>query len=520
MSTVGGPTVDGRTDAARGARRRTWFGRNRKVACACLIAVCLLLASGRIASIDGSSQLAQGVHFCATGKIGANHRIDHDFAPKDFHAGSGTWYDANDIGATLLMLPAACASVVFGAHDPASLGQLTTVAKAGASLTFALLGGVTVAFVFLALAELLEDPAHAWWWSLAFLFGTGFLAYVKGAWNVLPSATFIAVLAWIVIRSMGHRDTPTRTVYAAAAAVGAASLFRYTLLPFLTLATIAVLLPLLKSVPRRHLAGAALLLFVFVLPSFAYNELRTGLFWRPGQSAPEFPANNVLHLSASYWLGTNKMFFGFTRGMLFFAPVCMLGYLGAIVYIVRTSGLQRLAWVGGLVAAVGYAAAVCALHGWAANLAWGPRYLVPLMPALFIVGVITAEYRLIPRAIGYALAGFGVLTQLPLVLANWSALVAVVGKSSRAPDPIIGLWESAFEGIVHGKGIGTANGAKALQVPDVWWWHAVAEDAPHVFGLLILLAVLAILLWLANSPPSRPKRGARPRPAAQNAESG
>ena len=490
------------------------------VASACLIAACLLLASGRMASIDGSSQLAQAVHFCASGKIGANHRIDHDFAPKDFHASSKTWYDANDIGATLLMLPAACVSVVAGAHDPANLGQLTTVAKAGASLTFALLGGITVAFVFLALAELLEDPAHAWWWSVVFLFGTGFLAYVKGAWNVLPSATFIAVLAWIVIRWMAHRDTPVRTVYAATAAVGAASLFRYTLLPFLTIATIAVLLPLLKSLPRRHLAGAALLLFVFVLPSFAYNELRTGLFWRPGQSAPEFPANNVLHLGASYWLGTTKMFFGFSRGMLFFAPICLLGYLGAIMYIVRTSGMRRLAWAVGLASAVGYAVIVCALHGWAANLAWGPRYLVPLMPALFLVGVITVEYRLVPRALGYALAALGLLTQLPVVFANWSALAAVVGKDSRAPDPIVGLWESAAEGIVHGAGIGTANSGKALQVPDVWWWHAVAEDAPHVLGPLILVAVLGTLLWVANSPPPARQRTARPRPAARQADAG
>jgi hypothetical protein len=510
----------GRADDVRKGKRRTWFGRNRKVASACLIAACLLLASGRIASIDGSSQLAAGVHFCATGKIGTNHRIDHDSAPKDFRVSTGTWYDSNDIGATLLMLPAACASVVFGAHDPANLGQLTTLAKAGASLTFALLGGIATVFMFMSLSEMLEDPARAWWWSLAFLFGTGFLAYVKGAWNVLPAAMFIALLAWIVIRSRAQRDSPTRTVYGAAAAVGAASLCRYTLLPFLTIAAVAVLLPTLKSVPRRHLVGAALLLFVFVLPSFAYNELRTGLFYRPGEAAPEFTSNASFKPTLNYWLGTPRMFFGFSHGLLFFAPVCLLGYFGAVFYSFRSSGLRRLAWIVGLVSAVAYAATVCALHGWASNLAWGPRYLVPLMPVLFLVGVITIENRVIPRALGYVIAVLGVLIELPLVLANWSALVAVVGKDSRAPDPIIGLWASAIRGVVHGVGIGTANSVKSLQVPDVWWWHAVAEFTPHVLGLLILLAVLATLLWLANSPPSRPKRGARPRPAAQQADAG
>jgi hypothetical protein len=505
---VGQPEVVSRN------RRRTWFGMNRKVASGCLIAVCLLLASGRMASLDGSSQLAQAVHFCDTGNIGAKNRIDHDFAPKDFRLSTGVWYDSNDIGATLLTLPAACLSVAFGAQNPVSLGELTTVAKAGASLTFALAGGIAVMFVFLSLTELIDDSARAWWWSLVFLFGTGFLAYVKGVWNVLPAATFIAVLAWVAIRALKHRISPTRAVYLAAAAVAAASLFRYTLLPFLLAGAVVVLLPILKSVPRRHLAGAALLLFVLVLPSFAYNELRTGLFWRPGQSAPQFPANNVLHTGLSYWLGTTGMFFSFNRGLLFFAPICLLGYFGGLIYIVRSSGLRRRMWIGGLALVVGYIVSVCLLHGWAANLEWGPRYLVPVFPVLFLVGVISIERRLVPRALGYGLAALGLLTQLPTAIVNWAAVIAVVGKSSLAPDPIVGVWESAIKGVIHGKGLGTAVSSEALQVPDVWWWHAVASVAPSAIGSLVLLAALATLLWLANAPTRTPRHVALPGPPA------
>ncbi|MGH2863741.1 MAG: hypothetical protein ACRDJX_00670 [Solirubrobacteraceae bacterium] len=473
-----------------------------------MITLCLLLASGQMSSIDGGSQLAQALHFCVTGNIGSSHRIDHDFAPKDFRVKTGVWYDANDIGATLLVLPAACAAAASGAEDPTTLAQLSPDAKAGASLTFALLGGIAIAFVFLSLSELLAERSRAWWWSLVFLFGTGFLAYVNGVWNVLPAATFVAVLAWFVIRCRLQRASPTRCVYGAAAAVGAAGLCRYTLLPFLTIAAIAALLPTLRSLPRRHLAGAALLLFVFVLPTFAYNQLRTGIFWRPGQAAPEFPSNNELHLGVSYWLGTTRMFFGFTHGLLFCAPICLLAYFGALLYIRRSSGWRRAAWIVSLCSAVAYVALVCLTHGWAANLAWGPRYIVPLFPVLFLAGVATIEQGLIPRALGYAIAAFGVLIQLPLMLVDWSAVVAAVGKDPRAPDPIVGVWESAFHGIVHGSGIGIASSAEALQVPDVWWWHVVAKYAPSPVGLLALVCGMAILLFVANTPTRRPSRAA------------
>ncbi len=174
----------------------------------CLVALCLLLASGRMNTFDGSSQLAQAVHFCATGHIGADHRIDSDFIPGDFRVTTGVWYDANDIGGTLLMLPAACASVAHGAPDPRSQAQLTTVAKAGASLTFAFLGGIATMFVYLALTELTGSLTRSWWWALVFLFGTGFLSYVKGAWDILPAATSVAALAWLASRALKYGVAP------------------------------------------------------------------------------------------------------------------------------------------------------------------------------------------------------------------------------------------------------------------------------------------------------------------------
>jgi hypothetical protein len=79
----------------------------RKVVAFGLVALCVLLASGRMNTVDGSSQLAQAVHFCVTGHVAANHAIDGEFSRQDFSSSSTTFYDSTDIGGTLLMFPAA-----------------------------------------------------------------------------------------------------------------------------------------------------------------------------------------------------------------------------------------------------------------------------------------------------------------------------------------------------------------------------------------------------------------------------
>ena len=162
-------------------------------------------------------QLGVADLFCSTGHIAAGSPISTDFFRHD-----GAWYDTNDIGGDLLMLPAACASVLHGAHDPKTLAALTTIAKGGASLTFALIGGVGLVFVFLSLT-MVTTIYRAWWWALAFLFGTAFMAYVKAAWDVLPAATGIAALTYIALRKPGWRG-----LYAAAVGIAFASLARYT----------------------------------------------------------------------------------------------------------------------------------------------------------------------------------------------------------------------------------------------------------------------------------------------------
>lgn len=466
-------------------------------------ALCLFLASGRMntLSTDGSSQLAQAVHFCVTGHIAAAHPIYAEFSPRDFTS-TTAFYDSNDIGGTLLMLPAACAAALHGAPDPASLFQLTDVAKAGASMTFSLVGALGVIFVLLALDALI-GLRRATWWSLAFLFSTGFLAYIKGTWDVLPAATAVAMLVWVVVRSRMGLEGPRRALVLAAIAVGVASLCRYTLAPFLLLGAIAAMWPAIRAASIRQRAASAAVLAVLLMPDFAWNQIRTGEFWRPGEANPS-PAFGHPDLTIHYMLTTVGLFFGLHEGLLFYAPICLLGYVAALIYVARSRGTTRAAWAVGLATAVGYAVTVCLLHVWEV-FGWGPRYLVPLYPIAFVVAVLTAERWIIPKTVAYACVVLGALTSLPLIFANWHAIVAIVGIDSRAPDAIVGLSHSMIDGLATGHGFGAITTlvgpgyggdahSLALQVPDTWWWHVVARHVPHLLGPVALVGIGAAIV--------------------------
>ncbi len=484
--------------------------RRRRALIACsFLALCAFVASGRTVAYDSRSQLTEAAHFCATGHIAARHKLSGDFVPKNFEEGSKVFYDANDIGGTLLVLPSACVSALFGAHNPHHTTGLTTGAKVGASLTFAIVGGIGVAFVFLTLAHMLGDR-RAFWWTVAFMFATAYLAYVRGIWNVLPAAAAISGLMYAVVLQFPEGSLPTlargpappsgapppesigagRILYGAVVAVGLACLCRYSLGPFLVPAAALALWPTIRRATTRQRLMAVGLLLLMLAPDLWFNQLRTGRFWVPGEAAPQW---EPLHLSVHYVISTLGMFFGIQRGLLFYAPACLLGYVAVIGLIWRSHGFPRIAWAGVLGLAVAYATTVVLLHNWYVY-GWGPRYLVPLMPALFVAAVIACEAQVIPRAAAYIAVGFGLVTQAPVAFTNWHALLAVVGVQDRAPNGITGLWSSFVHGLWTGRSFGGTKSPRTLQVPDTWWWHAVGSHLPGLIGLMVAGAGVAVLL--------------------------
>lgn len=489
------------TAACRGLPKRTRIA----VLAGLLVTCCVALAPGRMNSFDGSSQLAQAVHVCATGTIGTPTQVSTDFAPRHFGPAltAKVWYDANDVGSTLLMLPAGCIAVVGGAPDPHRVAELTSVAKVGSSLTFALLGGLAAIFVLLALAERLP-LAWAWWGAVAFLITTGFLGYVKSTNSVGPAAAGTAAVCWLVIRSQ-TRDEPRLTLYGVAVALGFAGLNRFSLLPFATVAAALALYPSRERYTRRQIVQAAGLLVLLTVPTFVFNAMRSGHFWEPGQAAPQFGGSPAL--TASYVRGLPDMIFGLDRGLLFYAPLCFLGFFAALNLARRQQRDDRAVTLSIIVMALAYVGVVSIAHEWRV-FGWGPRYLIPLLPPLFVVAVYGVRGGWLSRPLALIGLLLGCATQLPLLVANWSAVLPLVGRDSRAPNPIVGLWRSALDGVVHGRGFGEATDPRALEAPDTFWWHGVAAHLPHYVGLFVLVGALAACAAAGAAVASDPARAA------------
>jgi hypothetical protein len=140
----------------------------------------------------------------------------------------------------------------------------------------------------------------------------------------------------------------------------------------------------------------------------AYNTLRFGAPWRTGYFFATF--NHPLGA------GLYGLLFSPAAGLFVYVPLLPLALVGLLLAMRRLPLLASTALV--LLAARILVYAVW--FGWSAYWAWGPRYLVPAMPALAI-GLI----QLCRRWSGLHL---GVKTAMALILAV-SGLVQVVGAA-------------------------------------------------------------------------------------------
>ena len=70
------------------------------------------------------------------------------------------------------------------------------------------------------------------------------------------------------------------------------------------------------------------------------------------------------------------------RGLFFVSPILLLAFIGAIVMIRRRVMLRELAAIGAIF--VIFLIAIASFNGWEGGFAFGPRYLLPVIPLLAI----------------------------------------------------------------------------------------------------------------------------------------
>jgi hypothetical protein len=209
---------------------------------------------------------------------------------------------------------------------------------------------------------------------------------------------------------------------------------------------------------------------ICLMPTFIYNAVRTGSFWRPATAVSAYlESNNAV--GGNVIAGLFGLIASPNRGLLMFSPICLL--LLAIPFVWRRLGDRDRSLLSAFgTAALLYAVFIATLKNWGA-FGWGPRYLVPVLPIAFCGSiaagsVLWSRYRTTIAALAAASA---VLSLAP-VFVNWSvAIVAFPG----ALDPTA-AWPHQQIAVLRELGWGIIG--KPLPVPA-----EMAADAVRSAGV-------------------------------------
>lgn len=485
-----------------------------------LFAASLVLASsGRLASGDAGTQLQATMLLATTGDPGAAR------APAGpeylwVRSADGRFYQAHDVGSLIVMLPAALAGSLSSSLPDAQLVDAPPlISRVATALTYALLSAVGCTFLFLLFARRFR-PGPALLLAAGLPLTTIFGAYTKASWDVLGAACCVCAVLYFAHEVMrGH--APRRSFLLLSAAIACAGLFRFSLLPFLGLvvAIAVVRVPAIRNL--RTLALGAATGLVVLLPELVYNQIRMGSPLRPATTAPQYTGpgganemgNNPLEGLAGLLAAPN-------RGLLVFSPIFLL--LLALPFVWRRmdgSWRRLLAWFGP--ATLLYALLIASLENWGA-FGWGPRYLLPVVPVLYVAAVaMGVELWARRRAVVAALVGVSLALSVPPLLVNWSLASATgdrtVEPTESLPRQQLAVWSGLARG-VRGEPLALApelltdpDRAQGARFPDLWLVRLAERSRSGALAALVLAAVL--LLTVAVSL-RRILRGARPAPAA------
>lgn len=470
----------------------------RRAALAILVAVVATTASGRLGSADAGAQLSVAQLILNEGSVSAADRPD---ALLWFPGPNGRFYQGNDVGNVLLMLPAALASNATGRpYRPGGVPDQPT--RVAVSATIAVVVVIGLLALCATLELLLGRPRLALWLTLLFLFGTFFGAYAKTAYDVVGAACGTCVVLWLLVRALQRTEVTRSDVAALAAAVAVTGLFRASFAPFLAAGVLAALAPALPAPRRGTLALFVVVLAAGTVPTLFYDWVRTG-----NPLLPLNAAQSGYGLHRPLLDGLYAVLFSVRKGLLFAAPLLMFGL---VLLAVRPGARRHLARDRsghGLLCLLGASAAYVVFIALVDNpepTAWGPRYLLPATPIVFaaICPALVRSWSTRLRPVVMAVAAVGVVVGSAPILTAWNDDLVeyhdpIAQAGVNAPVPQKAVAAAIADGLVGAARYdgtfvisGGESAAAGQRFPDFWWRQALSRGVLPGAAALALLALL------------------------------
>jgi len=357
------------------------------------------------------------------------------------------------------------------------------------------LTAATAGAVALLARRLGATETGAWWAAVAFCIGTVALAYGR-TFYAEPLLAFLTTGALYFTFGDSLSDLAIGACFAALAMVAKPT--GIIVGPILAAYLLVKGVPILKSI--LPLAGTAVGFGLFA----AFNVIRFGHPLDFGIASPFQP---------SYFIsGATGLLFSPGYGLLWFCPPTILAVFGF-----------RKAWNGHKFEALAIAAVFAGflvLHSclpyWFAAWSWGPRYLVPVVPALCaFTGLLEGKLRktlVVLTLLGFAI---NVPTTFCFYERYYSELLeqgipteATLAWSFRYA-PSLHEWPAAIRQVQdaqksdvreifaeRGTPSGRISTSRALRVVALWWWVLPIVHIPRIIGAAVSLIMIFAGCWI------------------------
>jgi len=291
-----------------------------------------------------------------------------------------------------------------------------------------------------------------------------------------------------------------------------------------------LVLPLVAfALPRRRVTDYCLGLIPGVLACLAYNVARFGLPWAFGYSAGR---DGLLGFATPPPVGLFGNLASPGKSIFLYAPLLAAAPFGVRALVNLNRRFWLLAWSAPIVVIV---LLVSCWWSWSGDWAWGPRYLVPLIPLIAIPALMLVLGGGRARGVVAILLCGGVLVQLPAILLPHSlyldhvwrltepAMRAVSSNPDAIPDnmifshyvpwlsPIVAQWWLVAAKILGMNRVGPPPWAgigfdSLAAVPTLPPWNLWFDGTARSWIVLVvgcaLLAILVVRLVRASREPA------------------
>ncbi len=317
--------------------------------------------------------------------------------------------------------------------------------------------------------------------ALLYAFSTNVFFYATGYFHHNLSATLGIAAFYLLLAARQKADRPSlrRAAFGAGVLSGSAFLIEYPTI--LTGAWLGVWL--FWAISKRS-SGYYLLGFVPPLLILALNNWLA--FDNPFTTSYRYLAiNNRFHTSGLFGLTYPRMeslvglVVGDKSGLFIFAPLAVIGILGIACQILKRKNEQTVALLCGAIVA-SYLAFYASYSVWDGGSVFGPRFLIPLLPFVFLGVAFATEF--VPKWVIGAAAVIGIVfnwlgAQYGYTESVWNHFTtlfsqgptlpvfgAILSHSTSRTSPLY-IFAGSFHGII------TLAVSLFLVLFIVWWWR-------------------------------------------------